>query len=217
MLVDFQTLFTLMSGNQLNLAVGKPLRGKTGDHLMSKQMRMNGLGNASLLTILLDDLLDAPRRERSVTRRFKEIMVLRVGSQMALQHQAKAFGEQDVAVFTTFPFRDKDFTLVKVNIFDLNRDQLAHSHRCKEKQFEHDFMLKVATLLNDTKELFQFSLRQKLRQLPFAFGFSQSQLSARLLTNIDEVVIAKPLFACDAGKLSDDLRFRFFIRFCEML
>src|SRR5262249_29034843 len=45
-LIDFQTLLTLMSGDQLNLTVGKPLCGKVRNHLMAKGVRMYGLDDA---------------------------------------------------------------------------------------------------------------------------------------------------------------------------
>jgi hypothetical protein len=50
-----------------------------------------------------------------------------------------------------------------------------------------------------------------LGQFPFPLWFAQAQLPARLLANVDEIIVVEPMFAGEAYDLLDDLRFRFFV------
>jgi hypothetical protein len=84
MLIGFQTLLTLMPGNQLNLTVRQSFGRQIGEHLMAEQMRMHRLCNPGLRTILLHNLLNASRGKGRGARRLKEIPVFRMRAQMAL-------------------------------------------------------------------------------------------------------------------------------------
>ena len=79
MLVDFQTLFAPMSGNQLDLTVGESPRREIRDHLMTKEMRMHVLCDPCLVAIVFDDLLDAAGRKQSVAGGLKEIAIFGIG------------------------------------------------------------------------------------------------------------------------------------------
>ena len=83
-----------MSGDQLNLTIRQSFHRRVSNHLMAEQVRMQGLCNAGFFTILLDDLLDAPSGESSVASRFKQMPILRVGPQMAMQTRRRLFGNR---------------------------------------------------------------------------------------------------------------------------
>jgi len=55
----------------------------------------------------------------------------------------------------------------------------------------------VAAVLDDPKESLEVSLTQQLRQSMFFLGFAQAQFSPRLLADVEEAVIIKPLLPCD--------------------
>ena len=71
MLVDLEALLGFVSREELDLGVGEPLGSQEGQHLMAKQVRMDGLCDPRLLAILLHDLLDAASCERSESASFK--------------------------------------------------------------------------------------------------------------------------------------------------
>jgi hypothetical protein len=65
MLADLQTFFAFVPGNQLNLGVGEAFGRQEGQHLMAEQMRVQRLRNAGHLPIVLNDLLNSARGERT--------------------------------------------------------------------------------------------------------------------------------------------------------
>ena len=99
MLVDFEALLALVAGDELDLGVRQALCRQVGQHLVPEQVGMNRLGDARLVAVVLHDLLHAARGERRAALGLEQITVLRIGLQVAAQDQAKALGEEDVAVF----------------------------------------------------------------------------------------------------------------------
>jgi hypothetical protein len=113
---------------------------------------MDRLGNLRFAAVALHDLLHAPNRERREPRGLEKVAVLWIGSQMGLKHQAKALGEEDVAVLLPFSLVDKNLALFKVDVSNFDLHQFANAHSSKEEKLQHDFVLKVSALLDDTKE-----------------------------------------------------------------
>jgi hypothetical protein len=175
------------------------------------------LGDARPVAVALDDLLHAAWGERRASLGFEQIPVLRVGFQVAAQHQAEALGVQDVAVLAALTPVDEDLALLGVHVLDADADQFADAHGGVEEQPEHDLVLQVAALLDDAEEPLEVGLRQQLGELALHLGLAQAQLAPGLLADVDEVGVAEPLLARDADDLGDDVRFRFFVRRYEIL
>src|SRR5260370_10646807 len=52
-LIEFQALFALMAGDELNPRIRQAARSQIGDHLMTEQMRVDCLGNARPSAVVL--------------------------------------------------------------------------------------------------------------------------------------------------------------------
>jgi hypothetical protein len=57
----------------------------------------------------------------------------------------------------------KDLAGLEIHIADLDLDELAHAHGRIEEQFEQDFMLHVAAVLDGSEEAFQIGIGKQLR------------------------------------------------------
>jgi len=82
-------------------------------------------------------------------------------------------------------------------IGDLNPYQLAHPDGRVEEQFQHDFMLDVAAVLDDPEESLEVALAQQLWQPMFFLGLAQAQFAARLLADIEEAGVIEVLLPSD--------------------
>src|SRR3954454_22162616 len=211
MLVDLQALLALVPGDQLDLRVRQALRRQIGQHLVPEQMGVDVLGDPRPVAIRPDDLLHTSWREGRATLGLEQVAVLRVGLEMAPEHQAKALGEEDVAILAPLALVDEDLTLLRVHVLDADADQFADAHGGEEEQLEHDLVLEIAALLDDAEEALEVGLRQQLGQLAFRLGLAQAELPPRLLADVDEVGVAESLLAGDADDLGDDVRFRLFV------
>ena len=60
----------------------------------------------------------------------------------------------------TFSIINEYFAAVEINVIDSDVDQLAHSHRCIEHEFEHKLALSIAALLHRLEELLELAQRQ---------------------------------------------------------
>ena len=204
-LVDLQALLALVPGDQLDLRVGQALCRQVGQHLVPEQVGVDVLGDARPVAVRLHDLLHAARREGRAALGLEQVAVLRVGLEVAAEHQAEALGEQDVAVLAALALVDEDLALLSVHVLDADADQLADAHGREEEQLEHDLVLEVATLLDDPEEALEVGLGQELGKLALLLGLAQAELPPRLLADVEEVGVAEPLLAGDADDLGDDV------------
>lgn len=166
---------------------------------------MDRLRDLGSLPIILNDLLDAPRGEGSVASRLEEVLIFRVGPQVAFQDQAEACREKDVPVFASFSLVDEDFARIEINIRHSDPDQFAHAHSGVKKELEHDFMLEIAAVLDRLEEALQLDGRHELRQLTFLFRSAQPEFSSDLLADVEKIRVIEPFLASQANDLGDRL------------
>jgi hypothetical protein len=84
MLVGLQAFLTAVSRDQLDLGIGQSALGQPRQHLVPEQMRMDAL-DASLLSVLSDDLLDPARRVGAEPAALEQVTVLRMRLEVAGQ------------------------------------------------------------------------------------------------------------------------------------
>jgi hypothetical protein len=185
-LKEFQALFALMAGDELNLCIRQAARGQIGDHLITEQMRVDCLGNARPSAIVLYNLLHPARGERPEALGFEQIAAVRVGVQVTFQHQAEAGRKQDVAVLGALGLVD-----------------------------EH-LALDIAAGLDLAEEALELCLAQQLRQLAFLLGLSEPQFFAHPLADVEKVGVAEPSPTRNARDLTHNRRFRHSVRRYEI-
>lgn len=113
MLIYFQALLAGVAGNQLQLGVGETVSGQVGQHLVTEQMWVDWLRQTRTLTVGLNDLLNAARRERAAACRLEQVLILRMSFKVSSQDEPKVGGKQDVAVLGSFTLPDEDAALVR--------------------------------------------------------------------------------------------------------
>jgi hypothetical protein len=92
---------------------------------------------------------------------------------------------------------DENSAPVHIDIGDLNSYQLAHPDGRIEEQFQHDFMLDVAAVLNNPEEPLEVALAQQLRQPVFFPGLAQAKFAACLLADVEEAGVIEVLLPSD--------------------
>lgn len=215
-LIEFQALFALMAGDELNLRIRQAARGQIGDHLMTEQMRVDCLGNARPSSVVLYNLLHPARGERSEALGFEQIAAVRVGVQVTFQHQAEAGRKQDVAVLGALGLVDEHLALLEINVTHPDAHQLAHPHGGVEQELEHDLVLDNAAGLDLAEEALELCLAQQLRQLAFLLGLSEPQFFAHPLADVEKVGVAEPSPTRNARDLTHNRRFRHSVRRYEI-
>lgn len=78
---------------------------------------------------------------------------------MALEHQAEAGREQDVAILGALALIDENLAAIAIHVLHADIGQFADAHGRVEKQLEHDLVLEVAAFLDDMEEALEISLR----------------------------------------------------------
>ncbi len=77
--------------------------------------------------VRLHNLLNTPWREWPVPLGFEKVPIIRVRFHMALQHEPKCSGEQNVAIFSSLAAFDEDLVPVQIDIFDFDAARV-HPH-----------------------------------------------------------------------------------------
>jgi hypothetical protein len=74
-LVHLQALLVGVPNDELNLRVGQPLGGQSGEHLMAEQMQVDVLRQACRLRVMRHDVLDPARAVFCPLPRLEQVAV----------------------------------------------------------------------------------------------------------------------------------------------
>src|SRR5262249_34625399 len=143
MLVHLETLFAGAPRDQLNLGIGKPMRGQPSEYLVPKKVWVYPLADPGELTVVGHGLLDPPGRIAGATLRFEQVAVVWMAGQARLQSQAKGFRKQNVAILRALALADEDFLRLKINVLHADAHELPDPNRRVKQQPEHDLVLEI--------------------------------------------------------------------------
>jgi hypothetical protein len=110
-LIDRQGFPLGVTGDELQLGVGHVRRGP----------------DAGRLGVALDDLLDAPCRERAAQAGLEQLAILRMGCQGA-QGRGEGLAEQNDPILAPLPLVDPDAAGFQVDVSNLDAAQLSDPH-----------------------------------------------------------------------------------------
>ena len=107
MLGNFEALFACVAGDKLDLSVCQAVSCKPGEHLMPEQMWVNALRQFGGTCILGNDLLNTARRKLRAPPGLEQVAVIRVGSEVRLEHEPEIFREENISVLGPFALLDE--------------------------------------------------------------------------------------------------------------
>lgn len=98
MLVHLKALLVGVPADELNLRVGQPLGGQSGEHLMAEQVWVDVLRQVCRLRVMRHDLLEPARAVFCPLQRLEQVAVPGIGGEVRLRDQLERVGKQDVTV-----------------------------------------------------------------------------------------------------------------------
>jgi hypothetical protein len=118
--VDRETLLERMTAKQLEFRTDDALPGQLGDELVSEQMRVHPLLDASSLGILGHDLPDAPGGVRPVAIGFEEIRhaLQALTFEVRGELSSKAGGKEHLPIFVALPLANAELAGVEPHLPD---------------------------------------------------------------------------------------------------
>jgi hypothetical protein len=144
--VDRETLLDRMAAEQLEFRSDDALLGQIGDELVSEQMGVYPLLDASSPGIVCHDLPDAPGGVRPVTIGFEEIhhALQALPFDVLGELSPKAGGKEHIPIFVPLPLANAELAGVEIDVCQAELDQFGIPDPGKQEQFEHHQVRELA-------------------------------------------------------------------------